>query len=95
MKSLVLVVLIAFTALNVYGVAAGGIDALLALLETTNPWMFVFGADLVIALSMVAVWLIRDAKKSGRSAAPFVVLTAATGSIGPLLYLVTRKAARS
>lgn len=49
-------------------------------------------ADLVIALTLVLVWLCRDAKATGRKAWPWVIATLALGSFGPLIYLLTRKA---
>ena len=48
-------------------------------------------ADLAIALVLVLVWLWRDAKATGRNPVPWVVLTLATGSFGPLIYLLTRR----
>ncbi len=47
-------------------------------------------ADLVIALVMVTLWMIADARKLGRNVWPFVALTLGLGSIGPLAYLATR-----
>lgn len=47
-------------------------------------------ADLVIALTLFLVWMWRDAKALGRPPWPWIVLTLATGSFGPLLYLLTR-----
>lgn len=47
-------------------------------------------ADLVIALTLVMVWMWRDAKTTGRNPWPWIVATLATGSFGPLLYLLTR-----
>lgn len=47
-------------------------------------------ADLAIALGLVLAWLWRDAHERGRSPWPWVVLTLATGSIGPLVYLLWR-----
>ncbi|MEP7343382.1 MAG: DUF2834 domain-containing protein [Acidobacteriota bacterium] len=47
--------------------------------------------DLVIALTLVMVWMWRDAKATGRSVWPWIVLTLAAGSFGPLVYLLTRK----
>lgn len=47
--------------------------------------------DLVIALSLVMVWLWNDAKQSGRNPWPWVVVTLVAGSFGPLLYLLSRR----
>jgi hypothetical protein len=48
-------------------------------------------ADLVIALTLVMVWMWHDAKASGRSAWPWLALTLAAWSFGPLIYLLTRR----
>jgi len=48
-------------------------------------------ADLVIALSVFLVWMWRDARAIGRNPWPWLVMTLAIGSFGPLLYLLTRK----
>lgn len=47
--------------------------------------------DLVIALTLVLVWMWRDAKATGRSIWPWMLVTLALGSFGPLLYLLTRR----
>ena len=44
--------------------------------------------DLTIALSLVLAWMVRDARTRGVSAVPYVLLTLALGSAGPLLYLI-------
>ena len=51
--------------------------------------------DLVIALGLFLAWMWRDAQASGRNPWPWLVLTLAAGSFGPLLYLLTRRATPS
>ena len=48
-------------------------------------------ADLGLAQALVLTWLWRDARAAGRNPVPWVVLTLAAGSFGPLLYLLTRR----
>jgi len=47
--------------------------------------------DLVIALSLICIWMLIDARERGLSAWPFIVITLVLGSFGPLLYLVARE----
>lgn len=47
--------------------------------------------DLVIAMTLVLVWLWRDARRLGRNPWPWVIATLALGSFGPLVYLLTRR----
>jgi hypothetical protein len=42
----------------------------------------------MIALTMVLVWMWRDARARGVSPLPYVLITLALGSVGPLLYLI-------
>ena len=46
---------------------------------------------LVIALTLVMIWIWHDAKATGRNPWPWIVATLAMGSFGPLAYLLTRK----
>lgn len=48
-------------------------------------------ADLVIALSLVLVWMVRDARQRGVSPVPWVAATLLLGSFGPLFYLLARE----
>lgn len=49
--------------------------------------------DLAIALILILVWLVKDARARGLNPAPWVVLTLLAGSFGPLLYLILRRSA--
>ena len=46
--------------------------------------------DLLVALVLIIVWMGEDARQRNVSAIPYLVLTIALGSIGPLLYLIRR-----
>lgn len=49
-------------------------------------------SDLVIALGLVCVWMVIDARERGTNAWPFVAATLLLGSFGPLLYLLVGRA---
>src|SRR5262245_39359189 len=80
-------VLLAFADLNAYVIWTYGYAGFFQLV-TANAATLAAVADLVIALSLVAVWLARDARNRGISPLPYLALTATLGSIGPLLYLI-------
>lgn len=61
------------------------------LLATRAGWQVL--VDITIALAMVLSWIRGDARAAGRRFWPYVALTFALGSLGPLLYLVMRPAA--
>jgi hypothetical protein len=90
-RSLIIVTLILFGALTAAALWQHGYWGVLA------PHFQSFGgaqvfADLVIALVLFLMWMWRDAKETGRNPWPWIVITLALGSFGPLLYLLTRKA---
>jgi hypothetical protein len=58
------------------------------LLATPMGWQIL--ADITIALFLVSSWIRRDAQAAGRRYWPYVALTVALGSIGPLAYLLLR-----
>ena len=93
-RVLLIITLLAFGALSAVALWQHGYWGILA------PHFQSFGAaqvlaDLVIALTLVMVWMWHDAKASGRNVWPWAVLTLVAGSFGPLLYLLTRPAAAS
>ena len=51
--------------------------------------------DLCVALGLVTVWLVRDARDRGISPIPYMLLTLTLGSVGPLLYLIRREGRES
>lgn len=86
-KALCLAILVPFTGLTVYALAqVGYLGIFSAPLASPGGWQ-VF-ADLVIALLLVMVWMVRDASRRGRNVWPYVVVTLLAGSFGPLLYLL-------
>ena len=81
------IVLLDFVGLTAYATYQYGVVEL----ETANAVTVAAFADLVIALSLVVLWMRQDARERGASVAPYVVLTLALGSVGPLLYLIRRE----
>ena len=61
--------------------------------DNYGTWQVLF--DLFIAVGICMYWLWTDALKTGRNPWPWLLLSLAAGSFGPLLYLLTRKEAAS
>ncbi|MGH7961726.1 MAG: DUF2834 domain-containing protein [Candidatus Binatia bacterium] len=83
------VVLVGFLALTAYAFAQHGVMGLFSAL-LANPATILVSTDLTIALVLVWVWLWQDARARGISPLPYVLITLAFGSAGPLLYLIRR-----
>lgn len=47
--------------------------------------------DLVILAVLACIWMAADARKRGLPAWPFIALTLAAGSFGPLVYILIRE----
>ena len=89
-RTLILITLALFGALSAVAMKQFGyLGIFLSPLE--NLASLQIFADLVIALTLVMIWMWRDAKASGRTIWPWMFATLALGSFGPLLYLLTRK----
>lgn len=90
-RAILIAVLAAFSALTAVALTQHGLWGLFAPLFQSWGAAQV-GADLVIALSLFLVWMWRDARRRGRQPLPWLLLTLAAGSFGPLLYLLTQPA---
>jgi len=89
-RGLIILVLILFGSLTAIALWQYGYWGILA------PHFQSFGAaqvfaDLVIALTLVMVWMWQDAKAAGRNPWPWIIATLFLGSFGPLIYLLTRQ----
>jgi hypothetical protein len=89
-----MVLLTAFLALSGYALYDHGVCGFMHA-ATANTATIALTTDLAIALSMVGVWLWRDARARGVSPWPYLLLTAVLGSAGPLLYLAMKAAGAS
>jgi hypothetical protein len=89
-RAILIVVLLAFSALTAVAILEGGPQGIFAVAFGSAAGMQLF-FDLVIALLLFLVWMWGDAKATGRNPWPWIAITLAIGSFGPLLYLITRK----
>jgi len=80
-KILLLVVLADFLAVSVWGIEKVGYVGLFTTL-LASPAGIVGSLDLVIALSLVAVWMLRDARAQGISAVPSWSLPSCSAASG-------------
>jgi len=85
-RNLAIAILIPFLALTIYAVQQVGYIGIFDYHRHSPAGWQVF-TDLVVALILVFVWMIPEAKQQGRNPWPWVIITLFMGSIGPLLYL--------
>jgi hypothetical protein len=87
MKPVLLAIFLLFDAYTFYAIYQVGyfgiIEAGLA-----NPGSLQVLLDLVIACSLIAWWIVNDARATGRNPWPYLAITVVGGSLGPLLYLL-------
>lgn len=76
-----------FAALTVYSIVQHGYLGLFEYqLASSAGWQVL--ADLVILGALAMVWMIADARRSGRTVWPYLIATLTLGSFGPLAYLL-------
>lgn len=90
MRLLSILILIPFSILTAYTIFDVGYLGLLDYHRHSSAGWQVF-TDLVIALILATIWMFNDARESKRSPWPWFVITLFMGSIGPLLYLITKQ----
>jgi Terpene cyclase DEP1 len=89
-RTMLIIVLIAFGAQGLYVMSQVGYWGIW-INNLNHPAGQQVLADLVIALTLVMVWMWRDAQRTGRNVWPWIAFTLIAGSFGPLLYLLTHK----
>ncbi len=82
-----IVILVPFLALTAYAVWDVGLLGIPEYHRHSSAGWQVF-VDLVIACILLMFFLVRDAKAKGVNPWPWVIATAFTGSISPLVYFV-------
>jgi uncharacterized protein DUF2834 len=85
-RLLIAVVALAYVAVCGYAMELYGYLGVIRL-ATANAGALTVSVDLAIALTMVLVWVAQDARKRKISALPYLLVTLAFGSLGPLIYL--------
>lgn len=87
-KALLLIaVILAFGALSALALVEHGYLGIFAFHFTSSAGMQVL-SDLVIVCALAMIWMLLDARRTGRRVWPFLVMTVTLGSFGPLLYLL-------
>jgi uncharacterized membrane protein len=92
-RALIIITLLLFGSLSAAAIIEHGfIGIFLSPMQSLASTQIFF--DLVISLTLVMIWMWQDAKATGRNVWPFLIATLATGSFGPLIYLLTRKSTK-
>jgi hypothetical protein len=89
-RKIAIAILIPFTLLTLYTIFDVGYLGIFEYhIHSSAGWQVI--TDLVIACLLILMWLVPNAKESGRNPWPYVAVTLTLGSIGPLLYLLLGK----
>jgi hypothetical protein len=87
MRPALFLVFAAFGAYSLHALwAVGYVGIWQASMASVGAWQLLL--DFVLMSLIALAWLVQDARRTGRKAWPFVVMTLAVGSFGPLLYML-------
>ena len=89
LKTIAWICLALLMAITVYAIIDVGLMGIFGSVQSSGALQIFI--DLVVALVLVLTWLIKDARQNDRNPWPWVVATLFTGSIAPLVYIVTGK----
>ncbi len=84
------VLLVPFVGLTLYTLYDVGVLAVFEHQLASSGGWHVF-ADLSIALTLLMVWMVPDARRTGRNPYLYVIITLIAGAFGPLLYFALSK----
>lgn len=87
-RPILFAILLPFAMLSTYALKEVGYIGIFA--SHLHPAGLQVLTDLVVALSLVMVWMVGDARARGITVWPYLVATLALGSFGPLAYLLMR-----
>jgi hypothetical protein len=86
-KTLSIAILIPFSLLSAFALTRVGYLGIFAhQLSSPAGWQVL--ADLVIAVVLICLWMVQDARRTGRTVWPYVVTSVFLGSFGVLFYLL-------
>lgn len=88
-RIIIIVVLILFGALTAVALVTDGVFGIFASIFNSFGSAQIY-VDLVIAISMICVWMWRDAKSQGRNPWPWIIAALIVGAFSPLVYLLVR-----
>jgi len=94
MRPLLFIVLATFGTFSLYAMwQVGYFGIWQAGMASVGAWQVLL--DLIVMSFIALGFIVRDARRTGRTVWPFAVLTVAAGSFGPLLYLLLKPSGRA
>lgn len=88
-RNLILITLVPFTALTAMALWRDGVVGIFSSIVSSWGAAQIY-VDLVIAITIIAFWMYRDAKAQGGNPWPWIVAAFIVGAFSPLVYLLVR-----